>query len=323
MIKANHWFWFILFVSAALASVWLVKGHDALAQSKGEKLVRPFYGEVEEAISSSGTVQPQNRLEIKPSINGRLEEVLVREGDMVKKGAVLAWMSSTDRAALLDAAMAKGAETAARWKDVYKATPLMAPIDGQVIVRGIEPGQSVTTASVVLVLSDRLGVKAQVDETDIGRVKVGMPARVALDAYPDIKVTGRVGHVAYESTTVNNVTVYAVDIITDTIPDVFRSGMNANIDIVETKKQQALLIPAAAVKRMKERSYVMVRSQRGAPEERNVSAGLTVKENVEILSGLSIDDEVILSEKAYVVPVKKAAAGSPLAPNMPKMRRGM
>jgi macrolide-specific efflux system membrane fusion protein len=51
---------------------------------------------------------PQNRLEIKPPIAGRAEEVLVNEGELVKAGQIIAWMSSTDRAALLDAARAQG-----------------------------------------------------------------------------------------------------------------------------------------------------------------------------------------------------------------------
>ena len=100
-----------------------------------------------------------------------MERVLVTEGDVVKQGQVLAWMSSTDRAALLDAARMQSKETSSYWETVYKPTPLIAPISGQVIVQQIQPGQTLGLDSAVVVLSDRLIVKAQVDETDIGRVK--------------------------------------------------------------------------------------------------------------------------------------------------------
>ncbi|MEK7223385.1 MAG: biotin/lipoyl-binding protein, partial [Pseudomonadota bacterium] len=58
-------------------------------------------GDLEVTILSTGVVQPRNRLEIKPPVAGRADEVLVAEGEAVKKGQILAWMSSTERAALI------------------------------------------------------------------------------------------------------------------------------------------------------------------------------------------------------------------------------
>src|SRR5262249_40126931 len=149
-------------------------------------------------------IQPQNRLEIKPPIGGRIEKILVEEGHIVKTGDILAIMSSTDRAALLDAARMQGAEALKSWDDVYKATPLLAPIDGEVIVKSVNPGQTVTPTDDVVVLSDRLIVQAQVDETDIGKVKLGQAAAISLDAYPKIHVRGTVDHIYYESKVVSN-----------------------------------------------------------------------------------------------------------------------
>lgn len=59
-------------------------------------------GDISITIKSTGTVQPENRLEIKPPIAGRIESVLVKEGERVRRGQVLAWMSSTERAAVLE-----------------------------------------------------------------------------------------------------------------------------------------------------------------------------------------------------------------------------
>src|SRR3989304_9636454 len=80
----------------------------------------PGRGNIEVFITTPGTVQPQNRLEMKPPISGRIEDILVREGDHVKKGNIVAWMSSTERAALLDAARSRGGETLRQWEEGYK-----------------------------------------------------------------------------------------------------------------------------------------------------------------------------------------------------------
>lgn len=91
------------------------------------------------------------------------------------------------------------------------------------IVRAVEPGQTVTSVDAVIVLSDRLIVKAQVDETDIGRVKTGQKATVSLDAYPREEIGADVDHISYESKLVNNVTTYEVDILPGEVPAVFRT----------------------------------------------------------------------------------------------------
>ncbi len=150
-------------------------------------------GDLELTILSTGVVQPRNRLEIKPPIAGRAEQVLVQEGQHVTKGQIMAWMSSTERAALIDAARARGPEELKRWEELYRATPVLAPINGTVILRSVEPGQTFTGNDAVFVMSDRLTVKAQVDETDIAQIRLRQPAQLVLDAYPDQPFAGHGG----------------------------------------------------------------------------------------------------------------------------------
>jgi len=274
------------------------------------KEVSPALGRIQTFISTTGTVQPQNRLEIKPPINGRIEEIKVSEGERVKVGQTLAWMSSTERAALLDAARAQGEERLRYWQQVYKPTPLIAPIDAEVIVRAVEPGQSVSSSDAVIVLSDRLIIKAQVDETDIGKVKLGQAAIISLDAYPQVKVEAIAGHISYESKIVNNVTIYEVDILPERVPEVFRSGMSASVDIIEVSKEDVLLIPLEAVKRDKEGSFVLLSQGRGrSPLKRRVTLGISDESNVEVISGLAPQDKVIIKTKKYL-PAKGQNSGS-------------
>lgn len=278
--------------------------------------IHPFYGDIHVLVSTTGVVEPQNRVEIKPPIAGRIEEILVKEGDEVKKGDVLCLMSSTERAALLDSAHLKGEKELKYWKEVYKPTPLIAPVDGQVIVRGVEPGQTVTVNDTILVLSDRLIVKAQVDETDIGKVKLGQKAVVTLDAYPDIKVEGRVNHISYESKVINNVTIYEVDILPDRIPEVFRSGMTANIDVVTQEKKNVLLLPQEALVEEGNKKFVLVKSSRGVVRKK-VITGLYDDRNVEILKGVSKEEVVLIPFQKYKLPVGKEVS----SPFMPRFKK--
>ncbi|MFH1684552.1 MAG: efflux RND transporter periplasmic adaptor subunit, partial [Candidatus Margulisiibacteriota bacterium] len=156
------------------------------------KTVKVTLGTIKAQIPSTGVVEPRNRLEIKPPIAGRVDQVLVSEGQSVRKGQILAWMSSSDRAALLDAARAKGEEEVKKWEDVYKPTPIVAPLNGFIIQRAVEPGQTISTADPILVMADYLIVKAQVDETDIGSIRIGQDVNIELDAYPGQPIAGKV-----------------------------------------------------------------------------------------------------------------------------------
>jgi macrolide-specific efflux system membrane fusion protein len=284
----------------------------------GINLISPVYGTIQTSISTTATVTPENRLEIRPPVNGRVDKILVKEGDYVKIGQTLALMSSTERAAVLDAARAQSKEQLAYWEEAFKPTPLLAPINGQVIVQTVQPGQTVTTNDAVTVLADRLIVQAQVDETDIGRVKLGQAAVVSLDAYPDTKVEGTVDHIYYESTLINNVTIYLVNIITKTVPAIFRSGMSANVDIIEQRKENILMIPLEAVKQDAEGSFVLISPKTGEkPVKRRVQLGISDDNNVEVISGLETQDKIIIATQNYQ-PSKNTEAGT--NPFMPRRR---
>ena len=260
------------------------------------KEVNPTLGTIQTYISTTGTVYPKNRLEVKPPVGGRIESILVQEGDKVKIGQILAWMSSTERAALLDAAEGQGADVLAYWKQVYKPIALLAPIDGEVIVATTQPGQTVTTADAVIVLSDHLIVRAQVDETDIGKIKLKQGATITLDAYLNDKIDAVVDHIYYESETVNNVTIYKVDLVPTNEPEFFRSGMNATIDFKAEGRDNALLLPVEAVHKDKNEDYVLLKqANSNNPAKRVVKVGITDDKNYEILSGVTTADTVLLT----------------------------
>lgn len=316
MPKPNKVLLVFFVIALAAAAVFLqqkMKRPQSAAETTQE--IKPAIGAIQNIISTTGTVLPRNRLEVKPPVNGRVDEILAAEGERVKAGQTLGRMSSTERAALIDAARGKGEENAEYWKEVYRAIPLISPIDGEVIVAKTQPGQTVTTADAVLVLSDELIVRAQVDETDIGKVKNGQGAVITLDAYPDTKIQASVRHIYYESKTVNNVTIYEVDVLPENIPEYFRSGMNATVDLIEQSKVDALLVPQEAVTKDKSGSYVTVKQAQGKGLVRQpVTIGLTDDKNVEILSGISVNDTLVVKSKKYELPKSGSTGTNPFMP---------
>lgn len=252
-------------------------------------------GDIAITILSTGTVQPENRLEIKPPIAGRVEKVLVEEGQQVKKGQILAWMSSSERAALLDAARAEGPTEVKRWSELYRPTPVLAPIDGTIILLSVESGQTFAGTDSILSMSDRLTVKAQVDETDIAQIKVGQRAEIILDAYSTQKVPGKVDKISYDAKSVNNVTTYQVDVLPDSTPDFMRSGMTANVTFFISSKEGILVVSNQAFKNKNGVTTALVKTGDGNAE-RELELGVTDGRQTEVVSGLNEGDVVLIPQ---------------------------
>lgn len=263
-------------------------------------------------ILSTGTVQPENRLDIKPPIAGRAEEVLIDEGVVVKKGQILAWMSSSERAAMLDSVRAKGPEELAKWEDLYRPTPILTPIDGTIIQRNVEPGQTFSNGDSIFVMSDRLIIEAQVDETDISSVKLNDDAVVILDAYPTEKIPAKIRQIAFESKIVNNVTTYIVKVLPAKVPDFMRAGMTANINFHIASKKGVLVIPNETIMLVDGKRKVLLPGKEG-PAEREVEIGLTDGRKSEVISGLLEGDTVLVE---HVMKKSNNSSSSPFAPRM-------
>ena len=256
-------------------------------------------GPIEETVDATGSVLPYHRVEIKPMMSGRIEKLLVDEGDKVAQGQIIAWMSSTDRAAILDGARAQGPEMLKKWEDTYKATPVIAPLPGVIILKNVVEGQTVDATTVVYAMSDVLIVVAQVDESDIGRIHLGMPARVVLDAYPDRTEQGTVFDILNEGKNVSNVIQYSVKVRLPRVPAYYRSEMSANISFVAERHPKALLVPAAALEDKDGASSVLVPGPDGARLRKTVKVGLRTDSDAEILGGLSPGEAVLVLRAKY------------------------
>jgi len=277
----------------AILSWWILKS-PAKAQIQ-YRVIQPESRDLITRVQTTGSVQPENRVEIKPTVAGRVEEVLVSEGQYVKKGTLLAWMSSAERAALIDAARAKGEAELNKWRELYKPTPVIAPVSGNIIHKKVESGQSVNSQDAILVMADRLIIKATVDETDMSKIKKNQVAEVSLDAYPKELFNARVSAIAYEAEKTNNVTTYSVDVLAEQNPDYMRSGMTANISFISESKAAALSLPTEAIKFKQGKSFVLTGNQ-AEPTETDIAIGLTDGKYTEIVNGITLADKVYLED---------------------------
>jgi macrolide-specific efflux system membrane fusion protein len=252
---------------------------------------RPMYdyvkverGPMRVTLRESAVVGPEHRLTITPPIPGRMDTINVANGEAVKQGQILAWISSTSRAALMDAARAQGGKEINFWEDVFKPAPLVAPLDGHIISTAVVPGQVVVTAQTVFTMSDHLIVQAFLDETDLSQTWLGQHVDITFDSFPDAHLTGKVHEIAFDATTVNNVTTYQVNIYLDNTPSYVRSGVSANVFLLISDRPNVLKIPTDAIS--PEGTVLVVPGPDQPPVETKIDVGLTDGEWTEVTSGL-------------------------------------
>ncbi len=304
----------VVVAAAVGGGVWKYKSADKSGSSAGRsKIVAATVGPIEQSIDATGSVAPQNRVEIKPPVGGRIEKLLVDEGDKVVTGQIVAWMSSTDRTAILDAARAQGPEQVKKWEDAYKPTAVFASLPGEVILRDVVVGQAVDAGKVLFAVADTLIVNAQVDESDIGKIKLGQKALIRLDSYPDQPVAGKVIDILFEGKNVSSVITYGVKVRPDKVPAFFRSQMTANVSFLVKRKEDALLVPAGAVKDGPggKRIVTLPEDADGKSASKEVKVGIETGEQVEIVEGLAAGDKVLVKAGKYQA--EKAPETSPLS----------
>jgi len=277
------------------------------------------FGFIKEFVETTGQIQPLNRVEILPPSSGRIEKIFIEEGTNVKAGDTLALMSSQDRVAILDSARAMGDKEYKEWQDTYKPIRIIAPIDGRVILRNIVEGQTVGASTVLFAMSDVLITVASIDESDIGKIKVGQLAFVTLDAYPNITVKGRVFQILDEGHNSSNVIIYKVKMKMENIPPFFKSQMTANIKIMVSNGRKALLIPSSAVVYSKDgKTYAITGfDKKGQPLEKEIKIGMENEGKTEVKYGLEDGEKIFFEVKDYKPQIKGEISTSPFMPKRP------
>jgi HlyD family secretion protein len=133
-------------------------------------------------------------------------------------------------------------------------TRILSPVDGVVISRNVDVGQTVAasfqTPTLFSIAQDltRMQIETNVDEADIGRIRVGQTVQFTVDAYPDSIFPGNVAEVRNAPTTIQNVVTYTV-VVKVANPELkLKPGMTANVSIITALEKDILKVPNAAIR---------------------------------------------------------------------------
>ncbi|MBM4146747.1 MAG: efflux RND transporter periplasmic adaptor subunit [Nitrospira sp.] len=149
-------------------------------------------------------------------------------------------------------------------------TKILSPVDGVVISRNVDVGQTVAasfqTPTLFTIAQDltKMQIDTNVDEADIGKITVGQEVEFTVDAYPDHVFKGKVWQVRNAPITVQNVVTYDVVIKVDNPELKLKPGMTANVSIIISTKKDVLKIPNASL-RFKPSEKGMVTSEKKGP----------------------------------------------------------
>ncbi|MDD4356400.1 MAG: efflux RND transporter periplasmic adaptor subunit [Smithellaceae bacterium] len=133
-------------------------------------------------------------------------------------------------------------------------TQILSPVNGTVISRSVDVGQTVAasfqTPTLFTIAQDltKMQIDANIDEADIGRIKMNQPVSFTVDAYPEVTFQGNVSEIRNAPTTVQNVVTYAVIVNVDNPELKLKPGMTANVSIVIDDKKDILRVPNAALR---------------------------------------------------------------------------
>lgn len=308
------------------------------------KTVAVQRGDVMTEVSATGALSAVRSIEISSKVTGRITEMRVEENQHVQAGEVLAVLDSRalqqtleqlrvkmdvakanyDRAAelveiggysfqQLDSAL-EDYEVArtnyeSKLADLGDYT-ITTPISGIVIGKPLEEGQTVvqgiSAAQVMMKIADlsEMQIEADVDETDIGKVKVGQNVSFTIDTYSGKTFTGTVTKISNQSTTTNNVIYYTVYVAVDSTDYDLKPDMTARLVINTDERHDVLYLPNEAIKTVNGQATVQV-MEKGKQVTKNITTGLSGEMSTEIVSGLEEGDEVVL-------PTKKTKTRTPM-----------
>jgi HlyD family secretion protein len=213
---------------------------------------------------------------------------------------------SRARVAEAEAKVAQARASVSRAEEDLRNATIRAPIRATVLTRDVEVGSPVSSilnlganATLVMTLGDidRVFVRGKVDEADIGRVRLGQPARITVETFKDRKFEGRVTQISPIGVEKDNVTTFEVEVSIDNPGNELRANMTANAEIVLEEHPDSLVVPEAAIIYDAARNaFVDV----PAPSEKNGRRRVPIKVGVgngtrtQVLEGLKPGDKVIL-----------------------------
>ena len=235
---------------------------------KGQELARLDISKLQDAIAKSraaliaaeaGVRQAEATVTESRANLARLQEVFQLSGGKVPSRSEMETAQAARARAEANLASAQASVTQARASlssdetNLAKAS-ILSPINGVVLARKVEPGQTVAAslqAPVLFTLAEDLAqmeLQVNVDEADVGQVKTGQKASFSVDAYPGRKYPASISRVSYGSQVSEGVVSYPTVLKVDNSDLSLRPGMTATAEISTAARDNALLVPNAALR---------------------------------------------------------------------------
>jgi HlyD family secretion protein len=236
--------------------------------TKGQVLIKLDTSKLDDAIIQSqaavasaeaGLLEAQATVKESGVSLERLKEVFKLSGGKVPSATEMSQAEATYARAQANEASAKAAVSESRaalsTNTINKSKAwIRSAIDGVVLTRSVEPGQTVAAAmsvTTLLTLAEdltQMKLEVKIDEADVGKVAAGQPASFTVDAHPGRAYPAAIQRVGYGSSTTNNVVSYPA-LLTVTNPDLsLRPGMTATADITTSVRENVWLVPNAATR---------------------------------------------------------------------------
>lgn len=294
-------------------------------------------GNIVSMVSATGTISPVDNISVSSKITGLITEVRVVENQQVKANDVLILLDDTkyraqvaqagarlanaqanyERALRLnqlganshqqmDAARMDFAVAKAAYEDAVsnlEDTVIKAPISGMVIGKPIPAGQTVSPGisnpMVLMTIVDmaKMQIEALVDESDIGKVKLGQKVSFTVDAYPEKTFTGKVATISNKANVQQNVVYYGVLIDVDSPEGLLKPTMTARVSLHIGERNQVLTVPTLAIRDNRGQRFVQVlRKGQTEPEQVRITTGMSSEDRIEVVSGLNEGDIVVISQ---------------------------
>ena len=185
-------------------------------------------------------------------------------------------------------------------------TEIFAPMDGVVIKKLVEEGQIIAsgisyvgggTALAQLADLSRMFIITDVDETDIGRIKVGQNVRITADAFENKVMRGKVLRIAPQGEIESSITIFKVKVeILGQGKTLLKPKMSANVDIIIKRVANAIYVPREAITTTGDKTFAAILNAQGEPEEVEVELGIGNLIDVQIEEGLQVGQKVVLGD---------------------------
>jgi len=240
-----------------------------------------------------------------------LAKGLISEEQMEDAETALAMAEQAYRARQAVVSMAKAELSASaaaleRAENELSYATIVSPMDGIVLSRDVDVGSAVasvvsTMGTLLMTLGDmrEIHMVGDVDESDIGLVSEGMPARITVESYPEKKFHGTVKKISPLGVEKNKIMNFEVEITIEETDVPLRTNMTADAEIIVAKHENAVLLPQNAIRYKRNRSFVEVPDPEQPTGRRSVDVTLGISDTdySEALAGLEEGDTVIVSAR--------------------------